>query len=1402
MKGLRQRTRRRILLSLAGIFFSAALFAAIVLGTALGRQTLLDSIGGLAAGPEFRLEMRGLRFDKEWELEELAVSDATGQWLRAKNISAHPVFRDLLMGRITLERLSVRMLSLERLPAARQSHGGTTVPMILIRNLDAGHIQIAQAVFGHEALLSLHGTIGLDAGETEAQLQVTRLDRHGDALDLGGRIHFARREMDLRLELKEAPGGLLHSLLDVNGTAGISMAVSGRGPFRSCPLTLDAQLSDVLNVSGNATLEMDDEPCMSLQARIRPGSSWAEWTGLPKEDMDILAHSSWQEPVLRLNRLEVRSRVAEIGGNATLNSASGNLDARLEGQASDLSVFMAPAVSPGAASAQAFLKVDGNGLHARVQSRLVDWRFSGKALSNAEADFVLDMPEDLSSWQARGVIHATGPDLPEGMRTWTANATIGGDFASLSIDKVLLASEKISCDLDGRVDDEISLEATINVREISLGTATPVFSGSFASAMKGTIMPDTHSLSGKVSVNATEINGLPLEIKELFGRDSQLQASFDAGPDRILIHEATLQSRSVAVLKGELDPASSRFRADFDVTLPELRLKDLNLHSGTSVLGSVEGTPSSFALKLTAQIDGAALADLDLSNIRASAELDGLPRLPDVRLQAEAKAAGQPAALRFAASPLGRDLRISHFLLELPGTKVLAAGDLDSATLLFTGTVDASSTDLGVPGRILGEELQGTLAVRADLTRSKGVQHARVDGHGERIVFMDLAIGRASAKGTSSWPDPLHGTEVRISLETVAWKALKADRVTGALKGAGQGLAFDLDLSRASTHTSIEASGLFSPPSARLRVDTLQGTALRQRVHLESPLDVSWKTGRVEWLNAVLSFGRTRLSSRGTFAPDKIDIAAELRDMNPAMLRPALPGIPGARVNARLHVQGSPTNPDALLEVHAEEIRVMSDGIGNLQGLDATAEIRLKRDVLEARTSVTSASGIALDAYASCPVRAELMSVAVNPEASLSGRIGGYAELGILPTLLHLDDQAVAGKCDLDFNLSGTWMNPKLTGSAKVRRGRYENFRSGTTVESADVDAVAHGSVIELNATATDGETGKATGRGIVDLDALTYVVNVDLAAFRLLRLDLIQGTANGPVQFGGDVTAASLMGTLTLDPATITLPRSTAKEAPVIGIREINANATGHHTYSPEPRFLIGMNLDVFIPARLTVKGRGLDSEWSGDLHFGGNHTLPAVSGKMNLLRGTFNFLDRVFDLTKGSLLLSGESPPNPFLDMLGETPVMDTLVQVHLNGPARTFRLSLTSIPSLPQDELLAMVLFGRSMREISPLQAVALAQAATEMTGVGASLDVLGAVKSRLGFQEVDVRKDDDDNTSVRIGGYVGGKYYVRTQRSVSGQDRTKVEVLLTPKISVETEVGADSRQGAGINWKHDY
>jgi translocation and assembly module TamB len=533
------------------------------------------------------------------------------------------------------------------------------------------------------------------------------------------------------------------------------------------------------------------------------------------------------------------------------------------------------------------------------------------------------------------------------------------------------------------------------------------------------------------------------------------------------------------------------------------------------------------------------------------------------------------------------------------------------------------------------------------------------------------------------------------------------------------------------------------------------------------------------------------------------DISADLTAFDPILLRPLLPGLPSASVNAQLSVKGAPAQPDAHLRVQAENIRLDASDIEQLPDLDATADLRLLRNALEAQASLTSRSDIDLNARLFSPMPVNLLAPEFPPDAPLSGQLTGRAKLLLLPRLFHLDDQTLDGNCDLDFRIAGTWENPSLMGTAQVQGARYENYRSGTILQSMNMDARADGSTLTVKLSATDGGEGKAEALGQVDLLTFRYIFDLLFDRFRLLRQDLVQSTAKGGLRLQGDLQRTELRGNMTLDPTTIRLPAKTPADLAHIEVQEIN-------TYKPFaiPRdttsdFHLDFDLKVAIPARMTVQGRGLESEWSGDLHVGGNHLQPVISGEMKLLRGKFDFLDRTFDLTKGSVALSGEHPPNPFLEVLGETQILENLILVRISGPTRNFRVSLTSVPALPQDELLALILFGRSLRQISPLQAVRLAQAAAEMTGLGgATPDFLDSIKSSLGLQEVDVSRDDEDNTAVGIGGYVGGKYYIRTQSSVSGQDRTRVEIQITPKISVETEVGSDSRQGGGVIWKHDY
>src|SRR5262249_20729650 len=152
----------------------------------------------------------------------------------------------------------------------------------------------------------------------------------------------------------------------------------------------------------------------------------------------------------------------------------------------------------------------------------------------------------------------------------------------------------------------------------------------------------------------------------------------------------------------------------------------------------------------------------------------------------------------------------------------------------------------------------------------------------------------------------------------------------------------------------------------------------------------------------------------------------------------------------------------------------------------------------------------------------------------------------------------------------------------------------------------------------------------------------------------------------------------------------------------------------------------------------------------------------------------------------------------------------------------LKITSQPELPQDEVLARVLFGRGVGQLSPAQGVQLAQAAATLAGGGPG--ILDKVRGKLGLGRFDIGAQGQaprptgwsattssqagapsatGNTAPSAGKYVADGVYVGVDQTVSGQSKAKVEVEVRPNLTLETDSGGQSGgQGIGLNWKMDY
>ncbi len=124
-------------------------------------------------------------------------------------------------------------------------------------------------------------------------------------------------------------------------------------------------------------------------------------------------------------------------------------------------------------------------------------------------------------------------------------------------------------------------------------------------------------------------------------------------------------------------------------------------------------------------------------------------------------------------------------------------------------------------------------------------------------------------------------------------------------------------------------------------------------------------------------------------------------------------------------------------------------------------------------------------------------------------------------------------------------------------------------------------------------------------------------------------------------------------------------------------------------------LNVRINMPPRFSVEGRGLTSLWEAHLLIGGTPADPVITGSVSCYKGTFDFLGKEFCADPRRVTFAGGSLANPLLDieLTNETP--DLTAHLLITGPVSKMKLDLTSDPSLPRDDILSRVLFGRSLK-----------------------------------------------------------------------------------------------------------
>jgi len=171
-----------------------------------------------------------------------------------------------------------------------------------------------------------------------------------------------------------------------------------------------------------------------------------------------------------------------------------------------------------------------------------------------------------------------------------------------------------------------------------------------------------------------------------------------------------------------------------------------------------------------------------------------------------------------------------------------------------------------------------------------------------------------------------------------------------------------------------------------------------------------------------------------------------------------------------------------------------------------------------------------------------------------------------------------------------------------------------------------------------------------------------------------------------------------------------------------------------------------------------------------------------------------------------------DPSLDFTAQTQAADVTATVRITGLADAPKIELSSTPDLPQDEILARLLFGQSASQLTALQVVQIGTAlATLSGGGGGSFNPVAKIQKALGLDRLTVGggssstgangTQQSTGASIEAGRYVSSRVFVAVKESTTGASQLVVDVDLTKHLKLQTKLGNGNTSAQGTTPEND-
>jgi translocation and assembly module TamB len=1017
----------------------------------------------------------------------------------------------------------------------------------------------------------------------------------------------------------------------------------------------------------------------------------------------------------------------------------------------------------------------------------------------------------VSAPHAQAQLRIEGLRAPGGGRVATLTANLGANGVDLAVHAVadglvlpgpqprLLADTPLRMDANVRLSEparplRLTAEhrlASLQVTAITRGAPSATFALHVPdiaplAAIAGQKLHGTTELQGTLRQSSgtthleldahTELTGEATSLTALLAGPSHLQLAAALTPQTLEVDHLTLDghalsaSASGSAVRGATNSGHTlqSLRAHYEVAVTNLAAISPAVGGTLKVNGEVSG-PGDALVNESRLTSSVSLRGAAPETIEASLAARGLPRLTSATLAAQGHLQGAPLRLDVSLERTAGDT----FRLMVPRAEWKSAhveGDLTTGAHMTPGhgSLRLSMQRLEDLRSLLGVNLKGSIDGNLSLRPAGDHTYTRLRLDARNVVVSDTA---ANAQLTATGPLAAIALQLNVQLPNLRGEPASLDS-TAHLNLT----AHELRLEHAEAHYHGQSVRLLAPA----RVNFAAGVAIS-----------SFKLGLQ---NAVVALD-------GRVSP-QFDLQASAHHIDASLVNTFVPHLLGqGSFEADARVSGTPSSPSGRASFTVSGLRLRA--ARDVHTVDVRGNVRLNGETAQLDVHLAAGGSSQLTLTGTAPLQ---------PQGAVDLRLAGKLQADFANPLLEARGERLAGDVTVNATVTGAIGAPKVGGTIDFANGDLRDYAQGAHLSNISARIVANGDSLQIQSLTARAGPGQLALTGQIGVLQPQLPVDLHLTATKAqpITSDVLSANLDADVKARGTARERiDLSGTIKVNRAVIGIPNALPPEVAVLDVRRPGQAPPP----PPQSKLVIGLDLELHAPRAIFVQGRGLNAELGGNLHIGGTTANPAVSGGFEMIRGTFALASTQLNFTNGKVSFNGaglSGKIDPTLDFTAQSTVSDATATLHIAGLADSPQFELSSTPPLPQDEILARLLFGESASQLTALQLAQIGAALAKLSGVGGGgPDPLARVQKALGLDRLSVASgsgsgtqgSQSSGTSVEAGRYVSNRVFVGAKQSTTGFSQVEVDVDLSKHLKLQTRLGNGTATTQGTTPEND-